>query len=289
MALVPDQDSTYSTVDFYPTQDYIVPTETNKGKPWAAFKVPLPALEALAKSQAVAEHKGYLDPETTQYYLASALKEGRWHDFGVNEVDINTRLPETDMFKQVSKRREELYQQNKSRVSKEDQKGHDKYGYVDPKLVPGMDRLNNLYYSEAVWPTDKVPDSTEQLRQTMYQLGFPQRNTDVIPAGSGYGKFDVYHPGYAFLDKEQKQYDVNALDRNAALKTAAIINKIQENNVTGLKAWERYNGDGPKAREYRNKVEEIHNLLDHPKNKDMKKFYLDLVNKYKKEYKRGKK
>ena len=69
-------------VEFYPSQEYI-------DKNWAPVKVPINSFTSLAKSQAIAEKKGILAPETTKYYLPSALTEGRWGDYGVNEVAVN--------------------------------------------------------------------------------------------------------------------------------------------------------------------------------------------------------
>lgn len=276
------------TVDFYVDRNYLEPTQDNKGKPWAPYKVPVPALNALAKSEAYALHKGLIQPDTAKYYLASALKEGRWNDYGVNEVLVNNKTAPTPEFEQVQKRRNELVQQNKSKLNPKTLEIYNKYGYVNPNLVPGMDRLNQLYQDEQVWPTEKVPKPVEQLRQAMTALGFRNRDTDVRPAeGGGFVKSDMYRPAYPYKDKTELEYREDALDYNANLKTAALLNKVKEKGVSGLEAWKRYNGGGKAAEEYKNKVNEIHTNLDHPKNKDSAKAYRNIVNKYLEEFKRG--
>lgn len=274
---------TQNDVTFFPSQEYI-------DKNWAGQKVPLESLRALAKSQAIAEHTGMLDPETTKYYLPSALTENRWADYGVNQVAINNRTAPSKEWDTISNAREQavLNALKSGKINPDEYKSFKKWGDVNPEKVPGLDRLNELFYGEQFWPSRKVPERTQALRDKAYQLGFNKFNTEVMPnqGQPGYGKYDVYYP-----TPDQTGEDIlptEAYHRNAAIKTLALLNKVDETGKSGLDLWEKYNGSGPDARRYRQRVEHAYDMMSHGSNKDMWNAYNNMVKDYKKELKRGK-
>jgi len=269
-------------VPYYPTDDYLKPTKKNKGTPWAAMRFPVESLRALAKSEAYANHHGLLDKDTTQYYLPSALTEGRWEDYGVNQVAINQRNTPAPEWNQIQAARDKAvttaYQ--KGQISPASYlKGYKKYNYADEK-IPGVTQLNQLMNSEQYWDSSKVPDSVKKTRDAANKLGFDKYFTEIRPTGSGFGKYDIYTPSEG---GDSGMYSPENLANNAALKTLALINKREESGRTGLDLWERYNGDGPKARDYRKKIQTTHDLMSHSKNKDFYKVYRNLVKHYENE------
>jgi len=265
---------------FYPSQDYL-----DKG--WAPMEVDVGPIQALAKSQALAEHHGLIDSETAKYYLPSALREGRWEDYGVNQVAINQRnTPDPEWHKIQAARDKvmtEAYQ--KGQVTPASYlKGYKGYNYADTK-VPGISQLNELMNSEQYWDSSKVPESVKRTRDAANKLGFDRYYTEIRPTGSGFGKYDMYTPSEG---GDTGMYSPENLAKNAALKTLALINKKEETGRTGLDLWERYNGAGPMAKKYKRNLEQTYNLMEHTSNKDMWKAYNNMVNQYKMELKRGK-
>lgn len=61
-----------------------VPDPSYVRKNWAPEKVSDEDLRALAKAQALAVHHGVLNPSVAEYFLANALVEGRFSDYGEN-------------------------------------------------------------------------------------------------------------------------------------------------------------------------------------------------------------
>lgn len=256
---------------FYPSQTYL-------DKNQAPEKIPLGAVDALAYSQAVAEHHGLLDPETTKYYLPSAITEGRWDDFGVNQVAVNQRNTPKPEWNQIQAVRDkvmtEAYKQGK--VSKESYlKGYKKYNYADED-IPGIKQLNQLMNSEQYWDSSKVPDRVNKVRNAADKLGFSGYSTEIRPTNGGFGKFDMYYP-------EESRMDLMSPDTwrtNAAHKTLALVNKIDESGKTGLELWKKFNGAGPDADRYAKRLTEAYNMMDHPANKDMANAYNNMVKRY---------
>lgn len=274
---------TPSTVTFYPSQEYF-------DKNWAGQEVPLDSLRALAKSQAFAEHTGMLDSDTTKYYLPSALTENRWADYGVNQVDINNRTAPAKEWNTISNARDAavLKALKSGKINPDEYKSFKKWGDINPEKVPGLDRLNELFYGEQFWPSTKVPDRTNALRQKAYQLGFDTYRTEVMPnqGSPGYGKYDVYNP-----IPDQTGTDILPIEdyhKNAALKTLALLNRQDETGKSGLDLWEKYNGSGPEAKRYKRRVSEAYDIMNHPKNRDMWNAYNNMVNQYRLELKHGK-
>ena len=93
-----------------------------------------------------------------------------------------------------------------------------------------------------------------------------------IPEGQkDYAKFDRYNPR-----------STSSQDEIAAIKTLALANKYHEakGKASGLKLWELYNGEGPKARQYVKDLQHIDEMMLHPANKDMYAAYNKLVQHY---------
>lgn len=276
-------------VGFYPTQDYLVPTQRNKNTPWAAMKVPMDSFRALAESQAIAEEKGLLSPETTKYYLASALKEGRWEDYGVNEVPLNyTTAPPANIAKNIAasadydRQREILDKYVSNKPFEESTALRARFNPTLTALRDEGEKLKVGGYPDKAWspgPTYK------KLRSFADALGLDDPTSEEIDKGAKYG---VYRPMMFNSELDTPENIKNGYRRNAAIKTLALINKVHESGLEGLKAWERYNGAGPDARKYRRQIEAIHENLSHEKNKDMVAAYNNLVNQYRLEIRHGK-
>ena len=248
-------------VEFYPTQEYI-------DKNWAPVKVPLSSFNSLAKSQAIAEKKGILAPETTKYYLPSALTEGRWGDYGVNEVAVNYNTNMTKEAKSALDTEQDYKHQLMALFHRQSQipKGID-----ISKTVSVLKKQRQAYEDastdDSLWQGD---ERQQRLRNVANTLGIAHLTRPTIVKES---KYDMYRPEEA-----------STMDDRAALKTLALANKYHESEgkANGLKLWEMYNGAGPKAREYVKKIQHADEMMSHPANKDMYNAYLKLVEEHKK-------
>jgi len=248
-------------VEFYPSQEYI-------DKNWAPVKVPINSFTSLAKSQAIAEKKGILSPETTKYYLPSALTEGRWGDYGVNEVAVNYGTAMTKEAKSTLDTAEDYKRQlmtlfhNQNQIPK---------GVDISKTVVAIKKQKQLYEDSStddqLWQGN---ERQQRLRSVADSLGIAHLTRPTIMLDA---KYDMYRP-----EEASTMYD------RAALKTLALANKYHESGgkASGLKLWEMYNGAGPKAREYVKKVKHTDEMMSHPANKDMYNAYLKLVEEHRK-------
>lgn len=284
MAILPPKE-----ISFYPTQNYLEPTDKNKGTPWAGMRVPLDSVRALARSQAIAEHEGLVDPETAKYYLASALTEGRFGDYGVNQVDLNYgTAPPSNIAPAISKATE--YDNQKAHLIdligsapnlKKATQLSKFYYPTNDALGKESEKLKAAGYEDSAWAPGA---SYGKLRDIADRLGLDDPNSQEIIKGAKYGRY------YPTPDQEGNDFlPTEAYHRNAALKTLALVNKIQESGKTGLDAWQAYNGSGPKARQYKQRVSDAYDNLSHEKNKDMWNAYQNMVKQYKLELKYGKK
>ena len=256
-------------VEFYPSQEYI-------DKNWAPVKMPLSSFNSLAKSQAIAEKKGILAPETTKYYLPSALTEGRFGDYGVNEVAVNYGTPITKDVKDVLATEQDYKQQLMALFRNQSQipKGID-ISKTGAELKKQRQAYGDASTDESLWPGN---ESQKRLREVASSLGVDHLvSPKILKIKQGDtladSKYDMYDPK-----------DTSSLDERAALKTLAVANKYHESGgkANGLKLWELYNGAGPKAREYVKKVQHADEMMTHPANKDMYNAYLKLVEEHKK-------
>ena len=275
-------------VSFYPTQDYLEPTERNKGTPWAAMKMPLESYRALARSQAIAEHNGLVDPETAKYYLASALTEGRFADYGVNQVDLNygtgapsNIAPQIKQATEYETQRDRLHKLISKEPTEEQRRKLSKfYSPTLNALYNESDKLKEAGYADKAWTPGA---SYGRLRGIADTLGLDDPNAEEIQYGAKYGRY------YPTVDQIGNDIiPTEGYHRNAAIKTLGLVNKIQESGKTGLDAWQAFNGKGPDARRYRQRVSDAYDNLSNEKNKDMWNAYNNLVKQYKEELKRGK-
>jgi hypothetical protein len=249
-------------VEFYPSQEYI-------DKNWAPVKVPLNSFKSLAKSQAIAEKQGILSPETTKYYLPSALTEGRFDDYGVNQVDVNygTAMPkkarDADLVAQ-----DYLGQLNTlNSYMQANPKTTKNWGPTIQAVGREMKKYSDVQYDDRVWSGN---ERQVRLRKVADALGIGHLASQEVEADA---KYDRYNPR-----------NTESQDERAAIKTLALANKYHEagGKAHGLKLWEMYNGAGPKAREYVGKLKHTDEMMLHPANKDMYNAYLKLVDEHKK-------
>ena len=253
-------------VEFYPSQEYI-------DKNWAPFRVPIKAFNSLAKSQAIAEKRGILSPETTKYYLPSALREGRFsgemNDYGVNQVDVNygTAMPKK------ARDADLMAQEYQGQLNTLTSYMHDNpnttknWGPTVRAVGTEMKKYSDLPYDDRVWSGN---ERQQRLRVLADELGIGHLAAQEIEKDA---KYDRYNPR-----------NTSSQDEIAAIKTLALANKYHESNgkASGLKLWEMYNGAGPKAREYVKNLEHTNEMMNHPANKDMYKAYLKLVEQHRK-------
>lgn len=281
MATLPPQAPT--EISFYPTQDYLVPTKTNKGTPWAGVKMPLESMQALARSQAEAEHRNLLDPETSKYYLASALTEGRFDDYGVNQVQLNYgSAPPSNIAPQIAKatdydtQRQRLFDTLKSTPESKRPALLTSYGPTIDAIFKEGEKYKKSGYEDSAWSPG---NSFHKLRSVADTLGLDDPSEEQINMGAKYGAYNPIRKDSLTLDDYR---------HNAALKTLGIVNKVYESGKTGLDAWQAYNGTGSEARRYKKRVSDAYDYLSHEKNKDMWNAYQNMVNQYKLELKHGK-
>ena len=274
-------------VNFYPSKDYI-------SKNQAPHQVPMAALENLAKAHALANVKKLYPPGVSDYALAQALVEGRPHDFGVNEVNINWGSAPTSKFTEINNQKNELQKQadlisQKSSLTSQDR---ETFRTLNNKIAG----LEQLKYAEGTW--NKPNSSYEAVNKIADSLGLNRSaNQEILPVYKnpknpkdneiiGYKKFDVFNPN-SMPGRNASTFN----EKSGELRVLAIANKYYENGqkAKGLDLIQLYNGTGPKAKEYRQKIQDAQYLLTkHPANSEAFKIFNGLVDKYTKEYQREK-
>lgn len=269
-------------IGFYPSKEYL-------DKNWAPTTVPLDSLRALARSQAEAEHHGLLDKETTKYYLPSALTEGRFGDYGVNQVQLNYgSAPTSAIAPQIAKatdydtQRDHLFDIVKNTPDSKRSSLIASYGPTIDALYKEAEKLKKTGYEDKAWAPNK---SFTKLRAVADKLGLDDPDEEMIDRGAKYG---VYRPNLLNEVTDSPQDILDSRRRNASLKTLALINKVEESGKTGLDAWQAYNGTGSEARRYKKRVSHAYDMMEHPANKDMWNAYQNMVNQYRLELKHGK-
>lgn len=282
----PELDAPIPTIAAYPTSTYVKENQ-------AGMQIPIESIKALAKSEAEAIKLGLLPKGTTDYYLPSALVEGRWGDYGVNEVTIDEGTQAPKDFLAIAKVRDDLVKKayKDKNITKEEYTSYKKYNSLDPSKIPGMDRLNELYYSEQMWDSKNPSEKAKAAREISFKLGFPQYSTDIARVPGGFSKQDTYYPKRDAMGEEALALRPNDLNQNAALKTLALVNKQKETGFTDpLQLWTAYNGLGVAKDKtgkiiaspdiYRARLNEAATMLNHPANAVLKTTYQDLVNGY---------
>lgn len=259
-------------VEFYPTQEYI-------DKNWAPFRIPVAAFNSLAKSQAIAEKRGILSPETTKYYLPSALREGRFtgelNDYGVNQVDVNYGTAMPKKARDANLTAEEYLGQLSTLGSymHDNPNTTKNWGPTVQAVGREMKKYSDMPYDDTIWSGN---ERHKRLRVIADNLGIGHLASQEIEIPKGqkdFAKYDRYNPR-----------NTSSQDEIAAIKTLALANKYHESGgkASGLKLWELYNGEGPKARQYVRDLKHIDEMMLHPANKDMYNAYLKLVEEHRK-------
>ena len=291
-------DAPIPSIGVYSAKSYLKDYNKNLKQNQAPQNIPIESIKALAKSEAIARQNNVLPQEVIDYYLPSALVEGRFGDFGVNEVLVDNKTAPSKSWEEVNAVRNNLVEQayKEKKISKEDLDTFYKHGYQnwDSNTIPGLKQVNKLFYSEELWPSSKVPDKVKEVREAAYRLGFQGYSSEIIKGNSGYTKVDVYEPEHAPLSpviEEVLALVPEALQRNANLKTLALVNKSNEKiNKTPLDYWTAYNGRGVAKDErgkviaspdiYKRKLLDTQEVINHPANAEFKRLYLDLVQGY---------
>ena len=257
-------------VEFYPSQEYI-------DKNWAPFKIPLRAFNSLAKSQAIAEKRNILGPETTKYYLPSALREGRFtgelNDYGVNQVDVNygTAMPKKARDADLTAQDYQGQLAILGSYMHDNPNTTQNWGPTVRAVGAEMKKYSDLPYDDKVWSGNERHKRLRTIADTL-GIGHLASQEIEIPKGEKeFAKYDRYNPR-----------NTSSQDEIAAIKTLALANKYHEakGKASGLKLWELYNGEGPKARQYVKDLQHIDEMMLHPANKDMYAAYNKLVQHY---------
>lgn len=290
----PRLDNLIPSIGVYSAKSYLKDYNKNLKENQAPQNIPIESIKALAKSEAIARQNNVLPQEVIDYYLPGALVEGRFGDFGVNEVLVNNKSAPSKRWEEVNAVRNNLVEQayKEKKISKQDLDTFYKYGYLDnEKAIPGLKQVNKLFYSEELWPSFKVSDKVKEVREASYRLGFQDYFTDIRKSNTGYTKVDVHEPQRSPLFEEALVLNPAALQRNANLKTLALVNKSKEKiNKTPLDYWTAYNGRGVAKDErgrviaspdiYKRKLLDTQEVINNPANAEFKRLYLDLVQGY---------
>lgn len=290
----PRLDDPVPSIAVYSAKSYLKDYNKNLKENQAPQNIPIESIKALAKSEALARKNDLLPKEVIDYYLPGALVEGRFGDFGVNEVLVNNKTAPSKSWEEVNAVRNNLAEQayKQKKISKEDLDGFYKYGYLpNEDAIPGFKQINKLFYSEELWPSSKVSDKVQKVRDASYKLGFQDYFTDIRKGGLGYTKVDIHEPQRSVLFDEALALNPGALQRNANLKTVALINKaIEKENKTPLDYWTAYNGRGVAKDNsgrivaspdiYKRKLLDTQEVINHPANAEFKRVYSDLVQGY---------
>jgi len=263
-------------VNFYPSKTYFE-------KEQAPLKYPMASLDRLAQSDALARMKNLYPPGVEKYTLAQSLVENRPHDYGVNQVNINWGSAPTKKFlntqKEIAALDVEIKKINYSNINAPG--NFEKLRHLTQQQTD----LINQTYGEQHW--NKPNANYEKINQIVDQLGLNRStNQEIEPIKNkkgnivGYQKYDVFN-GPSNPNPEQV----------SKYRVLALANKYYESGqkAKGLDLIQLYNGDGPKAKEYRKKVEEADYLLNkNPANQEARMIYDKLLKKYLDQYQREK-
>jgi hypothetical protein len=287
-------DSPIPSIGVYASKSYLKDYNKKLKEDQAPQNIPIETVKALAKSEALARKNNLLPKEVIDYYLPGALVEGRYGDFGVNEVLVNNKTKPSKRWEEINILRNDLVNQayKQKKISKEELDTFNKFGYLsNEKAIPDFKLINKLFYSEDLWPSTNVSDKVQTVRDASYKLGFQDYSTDIRKNNLGYTKVDIYEPHRSSLVDEALALNPKALESNANLKTIALINKsIEKENKTPLDYWTAYNGRGiakdDKGRViaspeiYKRKLLDTQEVINHPANTEFKRLYSDLVQGY---------
>lgn len=290
----PRLDTPIPSIKVFSSKSYLKDYNPNLKENQAPQNIPVETIKALAKSEAVARKNNLLPGEVIDYYLPAALVEGRFGDFGVNNINVDHRTAPSKKWQEVNETRNTLVENafRKGTINKNDYSFFKEYGYLNDYKIPGLGELNKLYNSEELWSSEKASNKTKVVRAAANKLGFEDYSTEISKIKEGFTKYDSYTPFKSALLEEAITLDPKQLDRNASLKTLALVNKSQEKvNKSPLDYWTAYNGRGvaidPKTKKvvaspeiYKRKLMDTQEVINHPANAELKRFYSHLVQGY---------
>lgn len=262
------------TIDIYPTSHYLVPTDLNKGTPWAAQKVPTGFLDGLAYAEAKARQVGGFENETLKQFLPLATRESRYLDYGNNGVYVNQFTPPPKHLNNLIEKSNSLqaqYNKLDDQYEKALSMGN-KVLASDLNLKRADIKMNQRKIDDSILADPKWEsrsDKYQNVTKKALELGLKQsENQELIRDNNGRGnivsKADVYRAA------KDDPYAIKALHVPLALYNKQIENK----GAKGLALTKRYVGGGQEA-EVRNAQEaEIgQNVYTHPKNRPVLDYY----------------
>ena len=271
-----------ATVKFYPTKDYIHPTETNKGTAWAPLQMPVTAFKSLAKAHAEALDLNIIDSDTSKYILSGGLREGRWGDYGVNQVDVNYKTPPPPHLRSMVANSDKVAADLKAAQLAEQEAI--KKGNVDASvkhhrniqsLQANLSLLDDLILKDEKWTGAK---SHAELTKKAQLLGLPESTNQELIRDKNTGKLltkvDRYRPDYS-----------RSQDERARFVPFALANKIDElpKGAKGLRVYQAFIGGGPLAKIRAGQQSEMQDYVtEHPKNKDSHNAYQKTMESFRK-------
>lgn len=271
-----------ATVKFYPSKDYVDPTDLNKGTPWAPLQMPVTAFKSLAKADAESRDLNIIDPETSKYILSGGLREGRWGDYGVNQVDVNYKTPPPPHLRSMVANSDRVAADLKAAQLAEQEAI--KKGNVDAfvkhhrniqGLQANLSLLDDLILKDEKWTGAK---SHAELTKKAQLLGLPESTNQELIRDKNTGKLltkvDRYRPDYS-----------RSQDERAKFLPFALANKIDElgGKVKGLQVYQAFIGGGPLAKIRANQQNSFNDYVtEHPKNKDSHNAYQKTMESFRK-------
>ena len=271
-----------ATVKFYPSKDYVDPTDLNKGTPWAPLQMPVTAFKSLAKADAESRDLNIIDPETSKYILSGGLREGRWQDYGVNQVDVNYKSqPPAHLRSMVANsdrvaadlKTAQLAEQNA--IKKGNIEGAIKHHSNIQGLQANLSMLDDLILKDEKWTGAK---SHAELTKKAQLLNLPETTNQELIRDKDTGKLltkvDRYRPS---LNSSQ--------DERAKFVPFALANKIDElgGKAKGLQVYQAFIGGGPLAKIRANQQNSFNEYVtEHPKNKDSHNAYQKTMESFRK-------
>jgi hypothetical protein len=271
-----------ATVKFYPSKDYVDPTDLNKGTPWAPLQMPVTAFKSLAKADAESRDLNIIDPETSKYILSGGLREGRWQDYGVNQIDVNYKTPPPSHLRSMVANSDKVAADLKAAQLAErdanrkgDVEGSVKHHRNIQSLQANLSMLDDLILKDEKWTGAK---SHAELTKKAQLLGLPQSTNQELIRDKDTGKLitkvDRYRPDY-----NQSQ------DERAKFVPFALANKIDElgGKAKGLQVYQAFIGGGPLAKIRANQQHSFNEYVtEHPKNKDSHNAYQKTMESFRK-------
>jgi hypothetical protein len=276
------------TVDVYPTQNYLVPTKENGGKPQAPLKLPVDYVNSMAKAKAKSESIGLLDKESTEQLLPLAIREARFDDYGNNGVFVDYKTPPPKYLQpiieksnDIALRQKELEMKSKLAEKAGNKELSAQYDEMIYKLDGQLKKEDEKLLSDPNW-TSRA-NSYKDINDKIAQLGLKQStNQEIIRdkvTGRLISKADVYRSG------AKDSYDIRALHVPLAL----YVKSKEQPGLKGLNLSRAYIGDGKDADVRIAQQAEIYQNLLHPKNKDLYNAYNNLSNQHYLTFTKGRK